>query len=79
MIPKDRLLVETDSPYLAPTPHRGKRCEPGFVYDTAKPVAELRGEAFETLCAHGGEYADNLCQDESHLKVVVRYLVCGFR
>ena len=52
MIPKDRLLVETDSPYLAPTPHRGKRCEPGFVYDTARAVAELRGEAFETLCAY---------------------------
>ena len=52
MVPQDRLLVETDSPYLAPIPHRGKRCEPGFVYDTAKVVAELRGDDFETLCAY---------------------------
>ncbi|MGB0646946.1 MAG: TatD family hydrolase [Bradymonadia bacterium] len=52
MVPQDRLLVETDSPYLAPIPHRGKRCEPGFVYDTAKVVAALRGDDFETLCAY---------------------------
>lgn len=51
MIPKDRLLVETDSPYLAPVPHRGKRCEPGFVVDTAKEVARLRGESYPELCA----------------------------
>jgi TatD DNase family protein len=39
--PLDRLLVETDSPYLAPIPYRGKRNEPGFVAETAKKVAEL--------------------------------------
>jgi TatD DNase family protein len=42
-IPVDRLLVETDSPFLAPVPHRGRRCEPAFVADTARFVAELRG------------------------------------
>jgi TatD DNase family protein len=42
-IPADRILVETDCPYLAPVPHRGKRNEPGFVSDTARFVAELRG------------------------------------
>ena len=42
-IPADRLLVETDSPFLAPVPHRGRRCEPAFVADTARFVAELRG------------------------------------
>jgi len=42
-IPSDRLLVETDCPYLAPVPHRGKRNEPSFVSDTARFVAELRG------------------------------------
>ncbi|MFA7257073.1 MAG: TatD family hydrolase [Kiritimatiellales bacterium] len=48
-IPDDRLLIETDSPYLAPVPHRGKRCEPAFVADTAKRLAELRGVAVESL------------------------------
>ena len=42
-IPLDRLLVETDAPFLAPVPHRGKRCEPAFVARTAAAVAELRG------------------------------------
>lgn len=49
MIPADRLLIETDAPYLAPMPHRGKRCEPAFVADTAKRLAELRGVAVESL------------------------------
>ncbi len=43
-IPADRLLVETDAPFLAPVPNRGKPCEPAFVVDTAAFVAELRGE-----------------------------------
>lgn len=42
-LPADRLLVETDSPYLAPVPFRGKRCEPGMVTHTAKVLAEVRG------------------------------------
>jgi TatD DNase family protein len=42
--PADRLLVETDAPYLAPVPHRGKRNEPAFVVNTARRIAELRGE-----------------------------------
>lgn len=48
-IPADRLLVETDSPYLAPVPHRGKRNEPAYVADTAAFVATLRGVALEQL------------------------------
>lgn len=48
-IPEDRLLVETDSPFLAPVPHRGKQCEPGFVRDTAEFVARLRGVSVEAL------------------------------
>lgn len=49
MVPADRLLVETDAPYLAPVPHRGKRNEPAFVLDTARRIAELRGEAIESV------------------------------
>jgi TatD DNase family protein len=43
-LPADRMLVETDSPFLAPVPHRGQTCEPAFVADTASFVAQLRGE-----------------------------------
>ena len=49
IIPPDRLLVETDAPFLAPVPNRGKTCEPAFVADTAAFVAELRGEELERL------------------------------
>jgi TatD DNase family protein len=50
-LPLDRLLVETDSPFLAPVPHRGKPCEPAFVADTARFLADLRGENIENLAA----------------------------
>ena len=43
-LPAERMLVETDSPFLAPVPHRGQKCEPAFVVDTATFVADLRGE-----------------------------------
>lgn len=48
-IPQDQLLVETDAPFLAPVPNRGKTCEPAFVADTAAFVAELREEEAEAL------------------------------
>jgi TatD DNase family protein len=48
-IPDDRLLIETDAPFLAPVPHRGKTCEPAFVADTARLVADLRGVGVEVL------------------------------
>ncbi|MEA3261936.1 MAG: TatD family hydrolase [Pseudomonadota bacterium] len=48
-IPQDRLLVETDAPFLAPVPNRGKVCEPAFVADTARFVAALRGTSPEAL------------------------------
>ena len=49
MLPHDRILVETDSPFLAPVPHRGQTCEPAFVADTAAFVADLRQESPEAL------------------------------
>jgi TatD DNase family protein len=48
-LPGDRLLVETDAPFLAPVPHRGQTCQPAFVADTARFLAQLRGVAVEAL------------------------------
>ena len=48
-LPGERLLIETDSPFLAPVPHRGKPCEPAFVADTARFLATLRQEPVEEL------------------------------
>lgn len=50
-VPLDRMLVETDSPYLAPVPYRGKTNEPAYVRFVAEHVAELRGMAYEELAA----------------------------
>ena len=48
-VPLDRLLIETDAPYLAPVPYRGKRNEPSFVVKTAEVLAELKGVSLEDL------------------------------
>jgi len=49
-VPLDRLLVETDSPYLAPVPHRGKTNQPGFVLHVAEEVSRLRGISVDEVC-----------------------------
>lgn len=54
-LPTDRLLVETDAPFLAPVPHRGKPGEPAFVADTAAFLAALRGEDTQFLQRHTAE------------------------
>ena len=51
MAPADRILVETDAPYLAPVPHRGQSNEPGYVAHTARKLAQLRGVAFDEIAA----------------------------
>jgi TatD DNase family protein len=55
-VPIDRMLIETDSPFLAPVPHRGKRNEPGFVVNTAEAIGQLRGMSKEEV---GGKTAEN--------------------
>ena len=50
-VPMDRLLVETDAPYLAPMPHRGQRNEPAYVVETAKVLASVKGVGFEEIAA----------------------------
>jgi TatD DNase family protein len=49
--PADRLLIETDAPYLAPVPHRGRRNEPAYVVEVARRVAELRGEPVDVIAS----------------------------
>lgn len=59
-IPADRILIETDSPYLAPVPMRGKPNEPGYVRHVAKTVASVRGISLEELAALTSENAQRL-------------------
>jgi TatD DNase family protein len=51
-VPIERLLVETDSPFLAPVPYRGKSNEPAFVVETAKKLAELKEVTYDEICDH---------------------------
>jgi len=59
-VPLDRLLIETDSPFLAPMPHRGQRNEPMFVVETLKKVAEIRGMPLDAAMAATTENAQRL-------------------
>jgi TatD DNase family protein len=55
-VPLDRMLIETDSPWLAPVPYRGKTNQPAYVVDVAKVIAELRGMSVEAV---GEQTSDN--------------------
>lgn len=59
-VPLDMMLVETDSPYAAPVPHRGKRNEPAFVVDTIHAIADIRGEDFEKVAQQLYKNTQNL-------------------
>lgn len=56
-VPLDRLMIETDAPYLSPVPHRGKRNEPAFIRHTAERLAELREESLQTIARVSTENA----------------------
>jgi len=58
--PQDKLLIETDSPYLAPVPLRGKRNEPAYLVHIAAKIAELRGESVEEVARYTTENARRL-------------------
>lgn len=58
-IPLDRMLIETDAPYLAPVPYRGKSNQPAYVYYVAEFLAGLRGEIFDKIAQHTTE---NFCR-----------------
>jgi len=58
--PQDKLLIETDSPYLAPVPKRGKRNEPAYVVHVAAKIAEIRGESVEEVARYTTENARRL-------------------
>ena len=58
--PREMLLLETDAPYLAPTPYRGKRNEPSYLVEIAKKVAELRGEELEFVAEYTTQNAKRL-------------------
>lgn len=59
--PKDRILIETDAPYLAPVPKRGKRNEPAFIVETARKLAEIRGETVASICETTSANFRRLC------------------
>jgi TatD DNase family protein len=50
-VPDDKFLIETDAPYLAPVPHRGKQNQPAYVADVAKFLASVRGQSVEEIAA----------------------------
>ncbi len=51
VIPADRLLIETDCPYMAPVPHRGKRCDSSMLFNTAAALAQVKGMSTEDMCS----------------------------
>jgi TatD DNase family protein len=55
VLPPDRCLVETDTPYLAPVPHRGKPNRPAYVVEIAERLARETGETYEQVCRRTGE------------------------
>ena len=60
LVPKDKYLIETDSPFLAPVPHRGKRNEPAFVENVAKSIALIRSSTIDVIASESSQNAEKL-------------------
>ncbi len=67
LVPADRLLIETDAPFLAPVPRRGKRNEPAFIVETARKLADLRGVTIEEIAETTARNFRRLCLSETIL------------
>lgn len=68
-VPVNRMMVETDSPYLAPVPHRGKRCEPAFVADTARRIAEAKAIPLAELALATDQVCDQFFRFPKEIRV----------
>ncbi len=78
ILPPDRCLVETDTPYLAPVPYRGKPNRPAYVVEIAARLAEETGETLEQVCAaDGGEFLPAVREGRSMIALALRE-VLGF-
>lgn len=71
-VPLEHLLVETDAPYLAPTPYRGKRNEPSYVIETAKVLADVKGVSFDEIASITTENARRCYWKMDHAAPVAR-------
>ena len=60
LVPKDKYLIETDSPFLAPVPYRGKRNEPAFVENVAKSMALIRSSTVDVIASESSQNAEKL-------------------
>jgi len=66
-VPLDRMLIETDSPYLAPVPHRGKRNQPAWVRHVAQELSQLRDVPVETIAAATSDNFFRLFRIDRHV------------
>lgn len=60
LVPDDKFLIETDAPYLAPVPHRGKENQPAYVVEVAKHLASIRGQSIEEIAKHSTDNFNRL-------------------
>ena len=60
LVPNDKYLIETDSPFLAPVPYRGKRNEPAFVESVAKAIAKIRSSEINVIASESTQNAEKL-------------------